>query len=158
MTVPFEYRLALPWSVRIAALHPDPVPAPQRVNGIVVDHYDADTIYVELDLQLFGLFARKQSIRVLGMAARELREPGGKEARDALKARPGMTAGSPVVLTMVGYDKYGGRLDAVVTFRDEFGVSRDLASALIADHWAVPWNGIGSQPKPPWPRPEDITP
>ncbi len=155
----FEYRLALPPDLRRDALQPPPVPAPIRMNAKVVDHWDGDTFYVELDFNVYGLFARRQLIRVVGLAAREKSKPGGIPAREALKVRLGMTVGSPVVLTGIKPDKYGKRLDAVVTCLGQHGVPYDLGSALIADHWAVPWDGQGEQPLPPWPRPEDtLTP
>jgi endonuclease YncB( thermonuclease family) len=155
----FEYRLALPPDLRRDALQPPPVPAPPRMNGKIIGHYDGDSVYVEMDFQLYNLFARKQLIRAKGIAARELNLPGGKEAREALKVRLGMTVGSPVVMTGLKPDKYGNRLDAVITCLGQHGVPYDLGSALIADHWAVPWDGTGPQPLPPWPRPEDtLTP
>ncbi len=154
MVAAFEYRLALPYDVRPAALQPMPVPAPVRMNGVVVGHWDGDSFYVELDFNVYGLFAKRQLFRVAGIAARETNMPGGKEAREALKVRLGMTVGSPVVLTGIRPDKYGKRLLAVVTCLGQHGLSYDLGSVLIADYWAVPWDGNGEQPLPPWPRPE----
>lgn len=147
-----RYVEALPKSLIGTALAPSSVPAPMRYNAVVVDHHDADTFYVNMSFGIFGLIAERQSIRILGMAARELSALGGKEARDALKKRPGMTVGSPVVLTAVNYDKWGGRLDAVVSYLAADGTAHDLATDLIMDQWAVPWNGQGTQPQPPWPR------
>ena len=153
-----EYIHALPKHLMGSAVAPPPIPAPARMNGTVVGHYDGDSIYVRIPIGLYGLAIDKQLIRVIGIACRELGEAGGKETRDALKVRPGMTVGSPVVLTAVlanhtslQNDKYGGRLDAVVTYLVD-GYPHDLASDLIAEGWAVPWNGSGIQPKPAWPR------
>lgn len=49
-------------------------------------------------------------------------------------------------------DKYGGRYLAHV---DLAGVG-DIAELLVAEGWAVPWDGRGPQPEPPWPR-EEVT-
>jgi hypothetical protein len=147
-----SYLTALPAEVRGAAAVPEPVPAPQRFNGTVVDHHDGDTFFADVNFEIYGLISHRMGIRLVGAAARELSDPGGKEARDALMARPGMTLGSPVVLTVVRYDKYGGRMDAVVSYRGADGKSHDLAADLIADQWAAPWDGKGKQPQPPWPR------
>jgi hypothetical protein len=147
-----EYLETLPKALIGAAVAPPPVPAPVRMNALVVGHYDGDSIYVKLGIGIHKLTVEKQLIRAIGIACRELGEPGGIEARDALKVRPGMTVGSPVVLTAIKDDKYGGRLDAVITYVGPDGIPHDLAADLIAEQWAVPWNGAGTQPKPPWPR------
>ncbi len=147
-----EYLEGLPRALIGAAIAVPPIPAPVRMNAIVVDHWDGDSFYVRLGIGIHQLEVRKQLIRVIGCAARERSDEGGIPAREALKVRVGMTVGSPVVLTALTDDKYGGRLDAVVSYRAADGVPHDLASDLIAEQWAVPWNGVGLQPKPPWPR------
>jgi hypothetical protein len=70
-----------------------------------------------------------------------------------------MTVGSSVVLTAdrekaleLPNDKYGDRLDAVVTYLAADGTPHDLVTDLVAAQWLAPWNGVGIQPKPPWPR------
>jgi endonuclease YncB( thermonuclease family) len=147
-----EYYYALPKALIGPAAAPPPVPAPVRMNAVVVDHWDGDSFYVRLAIGVNRLSVEKQLIRITGCAARERADPGGIEAREALKKRPGMTVGSPVVLTALMDDKYGGRLDAVVTYVASDGTPHDLATDLILEQWAVPWNGSGIQPKPPWPR------
>lgn len=147
-----EYLSAVPTRLFGAVVAPISIPAPTRMNAVVVDHWDGDSFYVRLAVGINNLEIKKQLIRIIGCAARERSDPGGIEAREALKARPGMTVGSPVVLTALTDDKFGGRLDAVVTYRSSDGTPRDLAADLIAEQWAVPWNGSGIQPKPPWPR------
>lgn len=147
-----EYLYALPKALMGSAVAPPPIPAPIRMNAMVVDHWDGDSFYVRLEIGLHKLVIEKQLIRVTGIAAREKADPGGIEARESLRNRSGMTVGSPVVLTALKNDKYGGRLDAVVTFLAAPGAPHDLATVLIADQWAVPWSGVGVQPKPPWPR------
>ncbi len=154
-----EYLEGLPRHLIGAAIAVPPVPAPVRMNATVVGHWDGDSFYVRLPFGVHGVVIEKQLIRVIGIAARERSDPGGIEAREALKVRPGMTVGSIVVLTALlpnqlslQNDKFGGRLDAVVSYLGGDGVPHDLGSDLIADQWAVPWNGAGEQPKPPWPR------
>jgi endonuclease YncB( thermonuclease family) len=153
------YKMAMHADLVPAAVLPPSVPAPVRMNGTVVGHWDGDSFYIRLPLGIGGLVIEKQLVRLVGCAARERSDPGGIEAREALKGRPGMTIGSPVVLTALlasqmslQNDKYGGRIDAVVTYLAADGTPHDLATDLIADQWAVPWNGQGAQPKPPWPR------
>ncbi len=154
-----EYLEGLPRALIGAAIAVPPIPAPIRMNATVVGHWDGDSFYVKLPFGVHGVVIEKQLIRVIGCAARERSEEGGIEAREALKVRAGMTIGSPVVLTALlpnqaslQNDKFGGRLDAVVSYRAADGTPHDLAADLIADQWAVPWNGVGAQPKPPWPR------
>lgn len=146
------YLNALPPQLVGTALASPSVPAPTRVNAVVVDHWDGDSFYVKMRTGVGGLVVERQLVRLLGCAAREKSDPGGLEARDALRDRPGMRVGSPVVLTALKDDKYGGRIDAVVTYLAADGLPHDLATDLIAEQWAVPWNGAGVQPKPPWPR------
>lgn len=151
-----EYLLALPTVARRAAVAvpavPSPLPMPIRLNATVTGHHDVDTFYADIDLSVFTLHATRISIRLLGCAGRELRDPGGKEAAAMLAALPGMTVGSPVVLTAVKNDLYAGRLDALVAYVAADRTVHDLATDLIAAQWLVPWNGRGPQPKPPWPR------
>jgi endonuclease YncB( thermonuclease family) len=48
----------------------------------------------------------------------------------------------------VGADKYGRWL-GVITLSD----GRDVATQMIRDGYAAPWDGKGAQPVPPWPIP-----
>jgi len=50
----------------------------------VTSVYDADTITVDIDLG-FNLCLKSQKIRFYGINAIELRDPGGKEARDFIR-------------------------------------------------------------------------
>lgn len=128
---------------------PTTVPVPFFYNATVVDVHDGDTFSVRVDYGRRN-YEEPVPIRLLGGAARELREPGGKEARDNLAAL--LPPGTAVVLATVDDDKYGPRWDARV-FYERGGVVRDLVAGLIADHWLAPWDGRGAQPKPPFPRP-----
>jgi endonuclease YncB( thermonuclease family) len=132
---------------RLALVPPPSIPAPVYWNATVLDAHDGDTLRVLVDR---GDDDRSEwTIRVLGCAARELADPGGFEARGATLARAPI--GSTVVLARLGDDKYGGRhLAAVYVDRD--GQPVNLAEWLVADGWAAPWDGRGTQPKPSWPR------
>jgi endonuclease YncB( thermonuclease family) len=110
--------------------------------------HDGDTFYVTVDWGKHRWEAG-QAIRVLGIACRELDDPGGPEARDRVAGL--LTVGSWVGLSTVRDDKYAPRWDCDVEFvRD--GQLLDLATELVLEGWAAPWNGRGVQPKPPWPR------
>ena len=116
-------------------------------NAMVVAVHDGDTITASIDLG-FHVMLFQQQVRLLGCNARELSEPGGLEARDNLRA---LLPSAPATVTIrtVRPDKFGGRYDAQITLPD----GTDLVSKLIADGWAAPWDGTGSKPVPPWPRP-----
>lgn len=126
---------------------PSPIPAPFLYNATVIDWHDGDTGTFEIDRGVYE-YAR-WSVRLVGCNARELAEPGGVEARDFVRSL--LPPGTRVVLATVKPDKYGGRLDAAVTFLLN-GTPTDLVSLLIAEQWAAPWDGRGSAPVPPWPR------
>jgi endonuclease YncB( thermonuclease family) len=150
-----EYAAVLPVELRHNAFLPPTVPAPIQLNAIVVEVHDGDTFTAEADMSwLYGDRYVKVGVdvRILGMNAREIKpvQPGGPEAQANLST---LILGKPVVLTAMKPDKYGGRIDAVVTYIGPAGVGSDLASDLIADHWAAVWNGKGPKPLPPWPRP-----
>jgi endonuclease YncB( thermonuclease family) len=106
---------------------------------------DGDTARADLDLGC-TVWLRGQLLRLNGCNARELHDQGGPEARDNLAAL--MPPGTVVDVTVVGFDKYSGRLDAQITLPD----GRDLVTLLIATGWAAPWNGLGPKPSPIWPR------
>ena len=122
-------------------------------NVVVLDVHDGDTVRFlltsdQVDLG-FGMkvsaATSEWSCRMLGYAAREIADPGGPEARDALAAFLG--SGPGLVVESVSWDKYGGRFDGRA-----FRAGVPIAGLMIGDGWAVPWNGRGPQPKPPWPR------
>lgn len=113
----------------------------------VLSVHDGDTITLDVDLG-FSVHVRT-SVRLLGCNARELSDVGGKEARDNLRAL--LPAGTPVTARSVLVDKWGGRYDAAITLAD----GTDLVQSLIASHWLAAWDGTGTRPLPPWPRPEE---
>lgn len=93
------------------------------------------------------------SFRLFGCNANELADPGGKEAQANLAAM--LPTGTPLRLSSVKDDKYGSRWLAILWAKDTNGQEYNVVQRLIDTHWAVPWNGVGAKPKPPWPRPED---
>lgn len=123
--------------------------APYTYNATVVSVHDGDTINVIVDRGMYdyaGCEAHPVPVRLVGCNARELREPGGKEARDHVAAL--LPPGAPVVLTTVKPDKYAPRWDAQVAT----AAIPDLAAHLVTDDWAAAWDGTGRAPVPPWPR------
>jgi endonuclease YncB( thermonuclease family) len=145
-----------------------PVPAPEVVNGTVDGRtfaevlagappapgwHDGDTVTVWVHRG--GSDYSRWNVRLRGAATRELDEPGGPETADELNRR--VPAGTRVALVDVRDDKYGGRKLARVIVADPSGVPVDLAEVLVADRWAMPWNGRGQQPRIPWPR-EEVVP
>jgi endonuclease YncB( thermonuclease family) len=80
-------------------------------RGIVDNVHDGDTVYVKLDVGFdLTVYAR---CRIAGINAPELSTAEGKIAREfASKALP---VGTEVMVTSQGWDKYGGRIDAVLT-------------------------------------------
>jgi len=131
----------------VAAGSTFPFPALPRINAVVVEWHDGDTVYVTADRWMRDY--SRWSIRILGMAALELDDPGGPETRDECARR--WPAGTALVLETMKPDKYGERRDAHVWVLEK-GSPALVSALLIADRWALPWNGRGRQPKPAWPR------
>lgn len=126
-----------------------PVPVPFLFNAWIVEWHDGDTVLCRVDRgdRDYSMW----SVRILGSAARELKAPGGVEVRDECTRR--WPPGTPVVLATVKPDKWRDRKDARLFAATRHGGTEEIAAALIADHWAAPWDGRGTQPQPPWPRP-----
>ncbi len=123
---------------------------PYTYRAYVRSVHDGDTIHADVDLG-FGIWKMSESsvpgiiVRFAHCNARELAQPGGKEATENLRGL--LPAGTLIVLRTVKADKYGGRYDGVVELN---GV--DLISKLIDEQWLVAWDGKGTAPLPPWPR------
>lgn len=135
----------------MTAVLPPTIPAPQWENGVVEGWRDGDTAYVWVDRGR-GEFAYRK-VRVRGAALLELGDPGGPESRDHLATL--VPTGTRVVLGDLEDDKYGGRVLATVIV-DLGNGPVDLADVLVADRWAMPWDGRGQQPRIPWPREEVV--
>lgn len=125
-----------------------PVPAPFIYNAWVEEWHDGDTVNCRVDRG-----DRDYStwpIRLLNTACLELSEPGGPETQQEVTRR--WPPGTRLVLLTTKPDKWGGRKLARVIAEDPEHGSVDVSAALIADGWAMPWDGRGQQPKPTWPR------
>jgi endonuclease YncB( thermonuclease family) len=84
-------------------------------------------------------------VRIAGINANELHEPGGPEAAAALATL--LSPGTVVTMRRLRPDKFAGRVVAQVTTAD--GV--DVAAWLVDHGLAVPWSGVGVKPHVPWP-------
>lgn len=136
---------------------PELLPLPYTFTDVqVVSVHDGDTATflmrsdphpVFLGISTLAQIEPPLSARLRGMAARELKDPGGPEAGNYLA---GLLAGytGRLGVTVPSWDKYGKRYDAIVWTPD--GWVHDL---MIAAGYALPWDGKGPQPKPPWPIP-----
>ena len=108
---------------------------------------DGDTVAGSLSLG-FGLYA-DWSVRLYGINARELRDPGGPEARDRLTRM--LPAGTKCAVQSAKFDKFSKRVDAILVMPDGSKVN----DRLVREGWAAPYDGVGptSDAVPPWPRP-----
>lgn len=101
-------------------------------RGIVDQVRDGDTVYCRLDVGFdLNVYAR---CRIQGINAPELSTQAGKDARDF--AQTLLPVGTEVYVLSYGWDKYGGRIDAQITF--EAG-KRNFASEMLAAGQAVPY-------------------
>jgi micrococcal nuclease len=114
---------------------------PATVTGV----HDGDSATVQADLG-WGVW-RVVTVRLSGINAIELSQPGGKEARDHLLGL--MPLGSKVTLASLGWDKYGDRTDALLALTD----GRDVCAQMVKDGYAAVWGGAGPRPTPSWPIP-----
>lgn len=122
---------------------------PFQYNATVVSVHDGDTINVVIDRGMYeyaGSPSQPIPVRLYGMNARELTEPGGVEARDNLAAL--LPPGTQVVLFTAKPDKYAPRWDAAVMTDTQ----PDLVAYLVAQQWGAVYFGTGTKPVPPWPR------
>jgi endonuclease YncB( thermonuclease family) len=146
-----EYR-PLPTGVGTAAPVATPTAAtvafPRMYPGsVVLDNHDGDTARISIDLG-FDI-SWKVACRLHGIAARELSDLGGREARDHLTGI--IPPGTLVDVLSVKYDKYSGRVDVVLFLSS---THTDVGAQMIRDGYAAAWDGKGAQPKPPWPLPQ----
>lgn len=119
--------------------------APRVYPAEVLAIKDADTAVVLADLG-FETW-RHVTVRLAGINTRELRQPGGREARTRLAEL--LPPESMVTLISNRYDKYGGRVLGRLIRHD----GTDVADLLTSEGWATPWDGKGPKPVPDWPRP-----
>lgn len=131
---------------------------PRRYPLAVVSVHDGDTIRAFLDRG--GDDWWLTSIRLHGCAARELSDPGGREARDYLSGM--LTRIAPPTLPdmftakwqgeceSLSWDKYASRILARIWIP---GQPVDVSTLMVQAGFAAPWDGRGPQPKAPWPIP-----
>ncbi len=117
----------------------------------VLGNHDGDNLTVNIDLG-FSTWQHKVSVRLLGCNAIELEDPGGKEAQQNLAQR--VPPGTIVLLKSAKWDKYRGRIDALVFELTHGGppLPTSLTDNLIAEGWAAPYTGKGPKNVPAWPR------
>lgn len=111
---------------------------------------DGDTVHVWCD-QGFDNW-RFTKVRIRGIATRELSKPGGREARDYLVSLlpPRSFPIEPTcILYSYKWDKYAPRVDGDILLFN----GRLASELMIESGYAVPWDGKGTQPLPPWPLP-----
>lgn len=112
-------------------------------GGIVRQVHDGDTVLALFWNPLIQVYVQV-AVRVRGVQAPELTDPGGPQVKTALSELIG--PGESVQVTDVGpYPRPGhitGRLTAA-------GV--DIGGWLLARGYAVPWGGRGPKPIVPWP-------
>jgi hypothetical protein len=132
-----------------------------RYRATIVSIHDGDTLTVDLDMGRH-IWSRGVKHRIKGINARELKDPGGLEAKANLQAL--LPVGLVVDFDSLNPYKYGDEYMCDITLTLPTGLlgipGRGWLSAhLIATHWAAQWNGTGNRANyvPPWPRPEDTT-
>jgi endonuclease YncB( thermonuclease family) len=124
----------------------DAAPAPERVANAAFDGPVKAEVIEVIDGDTFDAAARiwlgeavEVHVRIEGIDAPELHARCPEERARALAARDYLArriSGGKVELSAVHYDKYGGRVDAVV--RDDRG---DIGQAMIAAGMARPYHG-----------------
>jgi endonuclease YncB( thermonuclease family) len=129
---------------------------PRKYPLVIASVIDGDSVRAFLDRG--GDDWWLTTVRLHGCAARELRDPGGPEAREYLRGL--LTPISPPGIADIflprwqgeceslSWDKYAGRILARVWLP---GFTHDVSTLLIQAGFAAPWDGRGTQPKPPWP-------
>lgn len=120
------------------------VASANRYAGTIVSWHDGDTGHISVYDPALGVPVIL-TVRLLGINAPELTEPGGREVTAALSNL--LPPGRAVILTGLKPDKYGGRADAAVQSAD----GTDVSSWLLSRGYAVPWTGVGPKPSVPWP-------
>lgn len=117
----------------------------------VVEVHDGDTFTCDVSLG-FDVWHNSAHFRIAGISARELSQPGGREARDHLAGL--LPIGTRVLIRSVkvdadpaddmSFDRY------VVVVQLPSGA--DLATLLVNTGWACYWNGrTKPTPYPDWP-------
>ncbi len=129
------------------------IPADNLVRACeVLSVHDGDTVRVRLAHGFSGVESRVL-LRLVGINARELAEPGGREARDHLAEL--LPPGTGYAVSGIRPDKYSSRIDGVL-WSPLLGDVVSVADRMVLDGHAAPWDGTGPRPVPPWPVPADL--
>lgn len=119
--------------------------------------HDGDTVYVNyLDRGMgdrqYPITAPKIGLRFGGSNARELKDPGGPDARANLLTR--LSGVQYLWVRTLQEDAFGDRIDGYPMFVAADGTLVDLVPELIEQQWLAPWDGTGKKGDhvPPWPR------
>lgn len=113
--------------------------------GTIHHIHDGDTALTLLWdplLQVYVLVA----VRLRGVQAPELSDPGGPEVRAAFADLA--PAGTAVAVSDVGPYPRPGHVTGALRIG-----GADVAGWLLEQRYAVPWNGRGAKPSVPWPPP-----
>lgn len=104
-------------------------------KATIKSNHDGDTLRIDIDLG-FGTLLLNQAIRLYGVNAFELKDAGGKEARDFVASK--LPEGTEVIITTLKdkREKYGRYL-AKIKLPD----GTDLSESLIAAGHAIPYFG-----------------
>lgn len=106
--------------------------------------HDGDTLRADVDLG-FGVWISNMPLRLAGINAPELGNPGGREARDWLRNK--LPAGSLITIRTYkdATEKYGRMLTDIWLGDPVSGTS--INQQLIAVGHALPWDGQGVRPE-----------
>lgn len=108
---------------------------------------DGDSIHADIDMDLKA-WLMDYPVRLAGCAAAPKSTESGAGAMAYLATL--LPVGEQLILLTIRNYKFGGEFIArVIRARDGL----DVVADMIAQNWAVPWDGTGKQPLPPWPRP-----
>src|SRR6476661_4643269 len=124
-----------------------------QYNAVVTSVHDGNTLSGDIDLG-FATWLRNRPMRLRGISALELSMVGGPETTTEVRAIIAAVGPNIVIRSYkVDHDpddnKSFERYVVVVTLAD----GRDLGATLVANGWAVPWNGrTKPTPYPAWPR------
>jgi len=120
-------------------------------RAVVAGVHDGDTITADVDLG-WDIWRRATHIRLAGISARELSQPGGEEAAAHLAGV--LPAGTELVVQSVktGHDPATATSFERYVLACTLPDGRDLSQMLIAEGWAVAWDGRSKPtPYPYWP-------
>ena len=101
----------------------------RRYPAVLVRVVDGDTLRADLDLGA-EVTLKGQALRVLGIDAPELREPGGRAAKEAVEK---FLSGKKLKVELHGKEKYGRWL------ADVFADGENLAFWMLKNGYAKPY-------------------